>query len=94
MFPICPSIQSAVSITLQSNKTHANGSIINVVILRGAFNWSETLVSKTLHAMNSNKARRGIKGLRHIEREAEDRILSSTRRLVHFLIVSQVSILD
>lgn len=87
MPPICPSVQSAVSITLQCNKTHANGGIINVVILRGAFNWSETLVSKTHHAMNSNKARNGIKEVRCIENEAEDSILSSA-------LVSQVSILD
>lgn len=32
-------------LTLQCSETHANSSVINVVILRGTFNWSETFVS-------------------------------------------------
>lgn len=36
--PIRPSIQSEVSSVPQCNETHANSSVINVVILRGMFN--------------------------------------------------------
>ena len=75
--PIWPSIYPQVSSALQCNKTCANNIIINVVILRGTYNWSENLVSKThTHPMNSNAAREAIKGGRLIEDEAEDSVLS------------------
>lgn len=46
------------------------------------------------HAMNSNTVRKGIKGDRLIEKEAEDSVLSKALGQYQLLIVSQLSILN
>lgn len=56
------------------------------------FNWSETLVSETHMLWIATEPRKGIKGDRLIEKEAEDSVPSKALGWYQLLIVSQLSI--